>query len=731
MAKNPRYRSYLVLDLTLVGLICLLVSIFYVQGTLDYFNGKLFDLFIVNAGKTPEHCDDVVIVCIDQKSIDYFADNGIGWPWPREFHAKLTDYLTACGANAIVFDVIFTERDIERAGSSTSYESDMAFAESVEQSGQVYLAAVGQKSSYKRPLDPSSFLFQIETVSEGNLPSVEGFRTADMPLSMLSDAARGLGLVNLLPDSDGIYRRYPIAAKVGNYLVPSLGMATIEGVLSPEELDLRVKRHVGDGHTIARDGTFLINWYGPGGTERGQEGGDAVFRYYSYQAAIQSSIQMDNGEEPAIPVEAFRDKIVVVGSNAPGLFDLKATPFTYLNIYPGSEILATAIENMYHGDYIRRVSPWTVIAALLLTSMLLFIADRKIRKLIILMPLYVLVMIAFTALSYVLLKRNDIWYPSAEPLLAATLVFAGLVISDYLKEAKERRFIHDTFGKYLAPAVVDYIIENPETLNQMDGERRLMTIFFSDIERFTTISEELGPERLVRLINEYFEEMTTIIMNNRGTVDRFEGDAIMAFFGAPVQFDDHAQRACIACIEMQQKLDELRIRWRKQGIPLIHSRMGVNSGPVMVGNLGSFSRKQYSVVGDAVNLAARLETINKQYGTYLLIGESTYEAAASVTEAREIDIVRVVGKTQPVRIYELLGKKGLLTPEQEHGRDQFAHGLALYRERKFDEALGVFARIADAKPLDRAARTFVRRCEAYRTAPPPDGWDGVYAPDRK
>jgi len=524
---------------------------------------------------------------------------------------------------------------------------------------------------------------------------------------------------------DGINRKYPLVHQIGDNFYPTLAYAVVQGILDDKSMKKNVFDLIQKKSFIDREGNFLINWYGEGGTGRGGQETDGVFTYYSYHALIVAAIQKERGEESVISPEVFKDKIVLIGSNAAGLFEFHATPFSYRNLYPSLEIHATAIENMLSGDYIKSISFWNLFLLIGFITLLLLLINIIFADLRILLLAIIIILSGELITSYFLLSTKHLWISSAEMLFSSISVFLGLVISGYLLETHEKKFIHNAFGKYLAPSVVDYLIENPKMLNQMEGERREITVYFSDIEKFSTISEFLGPERLVKMLNEYFEEMTDIIQNHRGTVDRFEGDAIMAFYGAPVQFNNHAELACLACLEMQEKLVELQKKWQRDNIPEIYTRMGVNTGPVMVGNMGSFSRKQYSVVGDTVNLASRLESLNKIYGTYLMIGEETYKQVKHVIEVRELDRVRVVGKNQPVNVYELLSEKGMLSPSLSRSRDIFRKGIALYRERKWDEAIECFREVLNVFSADGPSKLFISRCKDFKLHPPSDEWDFV------
>ncbi len=331
------------------------------------------------------------------------------------------------------------------------------------------------------------------------------------------------------------------------------------------------------------------------------------------------------------------------------------------------------------------------------------------------------------------------------PMLVLVIGYLAVTIYGYLIKEQEKEFVQGAFGHYLSPAVVDQIMENPDMVNQLGGEERVMTGFFSDIASFSTISECLTPVELVHFINEYLSEMCDIIEEYGGTIDKFEGDAIVSFFGAPIFYEDHAIRACLACIDQQKKLVELRQRWQVEGaIPprlaalrdqwesqqrtFAHVRMGVCAGPMVVGNLGSKRRTDYTMMGDTVNLAARFESGQKFYGTGIMINDLIYEQAKDVIEVRKLDLIQVVGKGKPVTAYEVLERKGALSAEKSQVVEFYNQGLAAYEAFDFERAMTAFAQALKIDPLDGPSMAYIDRCEDFIEEPPEDL---IYRPDSK
>ncbi len=341
-----------------------------------------------------------------------------------------------------------------------------------------------------------------------------------------------------------------------------------------------------------------------------------------------------------------------------------------------------------------------------------------------------LLVVAYFVFCFMMYIYLDLVFSMSYTLIATVVGFLTINVYLFIEERKEKSFIKNAFGQYLSPKVIDKLVEDPSNLS-LGGERREMTAFFSDVQGFSTISESLTPDELVHLLNEYLTEMCDIIAEHDGTIDKFEGDAIIAFWGAPLQQDNHATLACLSCIDMQKRLIELREKWAQEGKPQLLARMGVNSGPMVVGNMGSQSRMDYTIMGDSVNLAARLEGANKFYKNFTMISEFTYEQAKDAIEVRELDTVRVVGKNEPITVYEVLDRKGELTGDRAKLIDAFRKGLETYKARKFKEALEVFESGLAISPMDGPTLTYIDRCKRFIEDPPGEDWDGVYTHTEK
>ncbi len=390
--------------------------------------------------------------------------------------------------------------------------------------------------------------------------------------------------------------------------------------------------------------------------------------------------------------------------------------------------LVTAHANLWNtleqNDFIKRSQRWENILITLLFCLFIGYLATKLKTIWILIT-GVGFVVLYIFLQMVLFSYTGKYYELTFPVLSMVFTFVGITMIKYLASDKEKKFIKNAFGQYLSPMVIDQLIKDPSKLN-LGGERKQMTAFFSDVQGFSSISEKLTPEELVALLNDYLTDMCDIIAKYHGTVDKFEGDAIIGFWGAPLDDPKHAVSACYTSIEMQKRMVELRKIWKQQNKPEMHMRIGLNSGPMVVGNMGSATRMDYTMMGDNVNLAARLEGANKFYKTFTMISGATYELAKDYIEVRELDKIRVVGKKEPVAVYELLDRKGELDATLKQLVEVYNNGLEHYKNLQWDEAIEQFKKCLEIVPDDGPAVTYIERCEAYKENPPDDDWDGVY-----
>ncbi|MEO5330869.1 MAG: adenylate/guanylate cyclase domain-containing protein [Magnetococcus sp. YQC-5] len=416
-----------------------------------------------------------------------------------------------------------------------------------------------------------------------------------------------------------------------------------------------------------------------------------------------------------------KDKLVLLGDTSEVSHDWFDTP---VGMVYGVEIIADTINTLMKGAPLRPVStPWeiTVLLFCMVGILALGTIQHPARR-----TLASLLFLAFLVTGEILVYIHfGVVFSMTYPLIAGILGLMAITMRYYLLEMNQKKMIKGAFGQYLSPHVVDILVKDPSKLT-LGGEQREMTAFFSDVAGFSTISEKLTPSELVQLLNLYLTAMCEIIAKYDGTVDKFEGDAIIAFWGAPLDQPDHAKLACWAAADMASHMELMRERLLAEGGPKMTVRMGLNSGPMVVGNMGSKQRMDYTIMGDAVNLAARLEGANKFYSSGTMISGSTYEQAKEFIEARELDTIRVVGKKEPVPIYQLMGHKGKITPKQQEMRRCYMDGLALYKQRDYQAAINRFQAALNIIADDGPSLTYLERCQEYLSHPPPADWDGVF-----
>ena len=638
---------------------------------------------------------DIAIFLIDQYSLDFFEDQqGLPWPWPRQIYSAVLDYLRTGGAKAVFLDLFFTESS--RAG----IEDDLDMARAMERAGNVFLALSLSQKAESWKIVPTSAL-QRFSLSAGDLPraSYPSASSASLPIDTLLGVARGAGNVLFVPDPDGVFRRLPLADFYDGHLVPSVSVALARFAAERQKLTQV---------PVDSSGRMIIRYYGPSGT----------YRTYSIASIINSWAQIEEGQEPQVPPSDFSGKIVLIGGSAPGLLDNRPTPMS--GVTPGVEIHATVLDNLLQKDFVRVPAFAVSVVFLIFVSLFTAIGASVLKK----TWQHVVLLVVCLALpcgAVWAAFRFGYWLDFVVPEFTVVVGFIGASLLNYSVEGRQRRFIKSVFRHYLSPDVIDRVIQNPSLL-RLGGEKREITSFFSDVAGFTSISEALTPEELVNLLNEYLQEMTDIILAAGGTLDKYEGDAIVAFWNAPLDQPDHALRACRAALGCQKRLRELQPRFQEKYGRAVTMRIGLNSGAAVVGNMGSSRRFDYTAMGDTVNLAARLEGACKQYGVPILVGEGTYRMVQNAIAAREVDIIRVVGKTKPISVHEIIGEINQLTPVLSERLRAYNEAREAYKSRDWERAEELFRLIGD----DVLSTIYAERCRTLKQVPPASDWDGVF-----
>ncbi len=678
-------------------------------GLLGVFEGKTWDGRVRMLARPAPTTSQVALILLDQQSLDWGSkENGLSWPWPREVYSYIVEFCRHAGARALAFDVLFTEPSVY------GVEDDAALAAAVADYGRfvgaIFPGEQGSVTSWPADLpQPSLEIAGLDRWIASERPAGIASERAAFPVAEIGAAARVLANVNFEPDADGVYRRARLFELFGGKAVPSLALgAYIAGSDTPVRMSVRPGAVEIDGRRVAIDGEgrAILRFRFPNGTHEA----------YSAAAVIRAEVQRRSGEKPSLDPELLRGRYVLFGFSAPGLKDLRASPVSGTS--PGVEINATMLDNLLAADAIADAPVALVVALTLALSLAAGVVAAVVSGAVQNALVYALFLPLPAALAFGAYPLGT-WLPLVGPAIAVVVTLVSDSLLNYATEGRQKRYIKAAFRQYLSPAVIEELIAHPERL-KLGGERRELSIFFSDLQGFTGLSEGLSPEELTALLNEYLSAMTDIIQEEGGTIDKYEGDAIIAFWNAPLDQGDHAVRAVRASLRCQARLAEMRPGFKARTGKELHKRIGLNSGPAVVGNMGSHTRFDYTMLGDAVNLASRLEGINKQFGTYTMMSAATRELVGDEFAAREISRVAVVGRKEPVTVYEPM------LPEQAAARkatlDVFAAGLAAYYAGDFREAEHRFASIAAEDP---PAQRYADRCREL-LASPPSQWNGVW-----
>jgi adenylate cyclase len=697
---------------------------------------RAFDFFqVLQPRVATQH--PVVIVDVDEQSLRKFGQ----WPWPRTRIAEIVTRLTQAGALVIAFDVIFPEpdrlspdvvaeifRDLDeetRQKIRASASTDSAFAQALRQS-RVVLGETGLPTVVPQPDAPPNNV-AVATLGADPRPYLLNFPGLLRNLPILDQAAAGRGLFSIRSERDGIVRRVPLVMVAQGDIKPTLTFDMLRVVTGASTI------------LIKSDAAGLRSVAIPGFELPTDRHGQLWIHFAPHDPARFVSAS-DVLEGKVGPQEVGR-KLVLIGTSAAGLLDLKTTPVD--PSMPGVEVHAQILESMLSKSMLSAPNyaiAAELCAALLIGAVIVWLAP-------ILSPIFLLV---FGALIGALVVGASWYYYTQEkllidftyPLLSSILIYLTLVFTNYMSEQAQRRRIRSAFSQYLSPALVAQLAQSPEKL-VLGGEQRTMTIMFSDVRGFTTISEVYkdDPQGLTSLMNSFLTPLTNAIIDRKGTIDKYMGDAIMAFWNAPLDDATHELNACEAAIDMLDRVEKLNLA-RKQdaetsGKPFLPLNIGVgiNTGKCVVGNMGSDLRFDYSVLGDSVNLASRLEGQCKSYGLPIIVGSQTANAAKTKFAVLEIDFVAVKGKKEPEVVYAIMGRDDLANSGKfQRWRDLNIEMLSQYRHRDWTAALAAIER---GRSLDEEQRfttlynVYEARIRAFQSTPPPEDWDGAYALDSK
>ncbi len=651
----------------------------------------------------------IVLVSIDNSSLKFAKENGVQWPWSRDFYAFVTNYLAKENAKAILYDIQFYEPDYDRANIS-SEESDLSFAEALSGYNKVVLGVQYGLDSLEVPPDIKRFSLPVKGRLKDYRANVVG---AQFPIEPFRSQVSMLGGINIIPDDDGVIRRVPLFYQLNQLYLPQMSFSVYYNEKQFKHFSYNKHQILLDTQLIQLDqkDNYLINWYGKGGIE-------GVFRYIPFKSLIQTATALEYGGEPTLSAGFFKDKYVIIGATADGLMDLKTSPYT--KMMPGMEIWATILSNLLNNHHIRYIPNIFLLIVLVLLSFLVMFSFTHFKGSY--SNLFIMFILVATILGISWLWRFRIYFNLILPVIAILLSYLLIVFIAYLMEGKSKKEIRRIFTRYLHPDIIETLIKNPDLI-EMGGEEIEATVMFSDIYNFTTYSEGKHPKELVKDLNEYFNYITNTILENNGLLDKYTGDGLMAIFGAPVPRKDHAYLACRSAILHKQFAEELnKQNTTTSGFFHINTRLGINSGLIVAGNIGSEKRMDYTAIGDPVNLSARLEGVNKIFKTKIIISDSTYALVKNDFVCRELDYLRVKGKKEPTRIFELID---FIDNQSKYTWiSAYVEALNVYRMGDFSKAKRMFKTLSESDLKDTASATMAERCD-YLLENPPKDWDGI------
>jgi adenylate cyclase len=624
----------------------LLICILYFNGTFQRLEMMAYDAMVKLKRSDKEAHPDIAIILIDEASIKAMNSLIGRWPWPRTVYADLLDFLSMGGARAVAFDILYTEN--ERHDGAGLSIGDQIFIEATYAGGNVYHAAQilrdieddFNKSLLDRDI-PGDFreMFGIKGLkAEENGPANNFY----LPIPELYHAARGIGVVEFEPDPDGVYRRTGLLRQYKNDFYPVMGIAPLLKGSEADEITITDESLVLNGTSIPLhgEGKYLINMYGK-------------FNTYSMSGILASlqKILMGDVEDLIVYPDEFEDKIVFISASAVGVEDVKATPLE--SRMPGVMLHASLASNILNNDFLESANPLTTIISILIISAatvfgVLMLSNLYWRLLAALLPTGIYIAIAVSGFG------SNKLYDMAPQVSTMMLSFVASFIYLSFTEGREKRKVRKMLGQYVSPQVLSEIVDKHEDFLKAEvGTKEQITLLFSDIRGFTTISEGLPADKVVSMLNHYFSVWSDVIFKHEGTIDKFVGDAVMALWGAPLRTENHAKKAVLAASEMVQKLPEINKVIEEMGLSPIRIGIGIHTGEAILGNIGSEKKLDYTVIGDTVNLASRLEGLTKTYSCDILVSEATYESIKGTVECSYVDKVKVKGKDIAVDIYKV------------------------------------------------------------------------------
>ena len=720
---NARERKRFLICIGLSLAIGLLLSATYVLRLNPYPElTVLQSLFVDNVTfkNRTGTAEKVALAQIDEKSISAFRTQyGRPFSWPRTIHAQVLRNLADAGARVVAYDMLFDAPGCRAAdGPVCQEDNDFGAAVDYAKSPRPGVAAAG-----------ASVIFAIagETAETVNPGEPLKFSESIPPIQGLASRATALAHIHPFPDGDGTVRRMPLIADIKGQEYPALAFQAAANYLRrPKAVEQKQAGTITfGGRPIPVDPNWMaiINYQGQPSHVPGKPGPVPVLSY----------VDLYNNQ---FDKNLVRDKIVFVGLTAIGFADDWQAPTSndQTGKMSGVEVHAQTAEMILRGAYLQVQDTTTTVLLIMLLALVPGIILARFQPVLAagvsagLLVAYVIGSTIYllgaegslsTAQTFTVLNFA---YPGASMLMTFVVVMLYRIVI----EQAEQRATKGVMGKYLSPAVMHEVLKDPDGL-KLGGEKREMSVLFSDIRGFTSVSEKMEPQELVHFLNEYLTEMTDLVFEHKGVLDKYMGDAIMAFWGAPTHQPDHAEQACRTGFHMMRRLRELQPQWSERGLPPLNIGVGINTGPMTCGNVGSKMRFDYTVMGDSVNLGSRLEGVNKEYGTNIIISDGTYQQVKEKFSARFLDLIAVKGKQEPTAIYELIAPLDDAGAQPPVGfLDTWEIAMGHYKAQRFDDAKAAFERVLEIAPNDGPAMVFIERCGEMVAAPPGEAWDGVF-----
>jgi len=710
--------------------------------------------------------EDVVVIDIDNTSVGPVEEGGLGryHNWPHAYHGQLINTVSSGNPKALIFDIIFDEentykydlvqalssgaapknQDLEYATNQFLYSNDPSkFVTETQNSSKTYHAIVFEQEDTlnflpKMEEEPEGYLFDDHIISgvssEAKMRLPQADRIGNTYVSLLS-ASVGNGSANFPQDSDGVIRRAPTAIYFDgpDHVYPTLVMSAVIDILGIKkdggfdyDFENNILNLIDTTETVVRKipiddkGRMYVNYYGSFQT----------FYYLPYSYCMDPEM---------LPPDYWQDKVAFVGASLPGLMDLRNTPVQ--ETFAGVEIHANVMHSILQDSFVKVKSQTSTFYTILFVCLIVGIFISFPKKPFYALPIPIIAIfgwIIYANLQFI----NDLeMLEVVRPILSVIGTFGGIFLFNYFGAEKDKRFLKNTFSTYISPELIDQMYEAKEQPS-LGGEEGYHTAFFTDIQSFSAFSEKLSAPDLVELLNDYLTEMTDILLKNKGTLDKYIGDAIVAFYGAPAPVDDHEFWSCLTAVKMQDRLAELRTKWQEEGnkwpeiVHNMQNRIGINTGKLVTGNMGSTMRMNYTMMGDTVNLAARLEASAKQYGIYIQVANETYTACKDKFIWRDLDYVVVMGKTEPAQVFELISEKDKMPKGYDKLLPAYNEALELYRNQDWAKAVDAFKASNELEDMFPGRKTnpsqiYIPRCEHYKDNPPGDNWDGSWALTKK